>query len=60
MTENLRYRPDDKPADGICSWRGPYFNRLAAPVAPLVNWVQNRGVFRWRLEAQWRLNGVEE
>jgi Fe-S oxidoreductase len=28
----------------------PYFNRLASPVAPLVNWVQSRRSFRWLLE----------
>src|SRR5437868_3617756 len=28
----------------------PYFNRLASPFAPVVNWVQESRVFRWLLE----------
>src|SRR5262249_44221250 len=28
----------------------PYFNRLAAPIAPVVNWVQESRVFRWLME----------
>ncbi|MFO0877386.1 MAG: FAD-linked oxidase C-terminal domain-containing protein [Gemmataceae bacterium] len=28
----------------------PWFNRLAAPLAPVVNWVQTRRVSRWLLE----------
>jgi FAD/FMN-containing dehydrogenase/Fe-S oxidoreductase len=28
----------------------PYFNRLGAPLAPLVNWMQSRGLSRWLLD----------
>jgi Fe-S oxidoreductase len=44
------YRGRARPLGHLFVAGVPWFNRYAAPVAPLVNWVQGRGAFRWLLE----------
>ncbi len=44
------YRGRPRPLGHLLMAGLPYFNRLAAPFAPLVNWMQQRGAFRWLLE----------
>lgn len=44
------YRGRTRPLEHLLVAGVPWFNRLAAPVAPLVNWVQTRRVSRWLLE----------
>jgi FAD/FMN-containing dehydrogenase/Fe-S oxidoreductase len=44
------YRGRTRPLEHLLVAGVPYFNRLAAPLAPLVNWVQTRRVSRWLLE----------
>jgi Fe-S oxidoreductase len=45
------YRGRARPLGHLFVAGVPWFNRLASPLAPLVNWVQNRRSFRWLLEA---------
>lgn len=45
------YRGRVRPLEHLLVAGVPWFNRLAAPVAPLVNWVQSRRLTRWALEA---------
>jgi Fe-S oxidoreductase len=44
------YRSRPRPLGHLMMAGLPYFNRIAARFAPLVNWVQQRGTFRWLLE----------
>jgi FAD/FMN-containing dehydrogenase/Fe-S oxidoreductase len=44
------YRGRPRPLGHLLMAGLPYFNRVAAPFAPLVNWVQGRRAFRWLLE----------
>src|SRR5262245_20623361 len=44
------YRGRPRPLEHLFVAGLPWFNRLAAPAAPLVNWVQTSGGFRWLLE----------
>ncbi len=50
------YRGRVRPLEHLLVASIPWLNRLAAPLAPLVNWLQNRGVSRWLLE---RLAGLD-
>jgi len=47
---NLHYAGRPRPLGHLLMVALPWLNRLAAPVAPLANWVQERGVVRWLLE----------
>ncbi|MFO0842544.1 MAG: FAD-linked oxidase C-terminal domain-containing protein [Gemmataceae bacterium] len=44
------YRERARPLEHLIVAGVPWFNRLAAPLAPLVNWAQTRRVTRWLLE----------
>jgi FAD/FMN-containing dehydrogenase/Fe-S oxidoreductase len=44
------YQGRSRPLEHLFVAAVPFLNRLGAPVAPLVNWLQNRGVSRWLLE----------
>jgi FAD/FMN-containing dehydrogenase/Fe-S oxidoreductase len=44
------YRGRPRPLGHLMMAGLPYFNRVAAPFARLVNWVQDRRMFRWLLE----------
>jgi FAD/FMN-containing dehydrogenase/Fe-S oxidoreductase len=44
------YRGRPRPLGHLFMAGLPYFNRVAARFAPLVNWVQQRRAFRWLLE----------
>ena len=46
----LRYQGRPRPLGHLFVAGVPYVNRLAAPLAGLVNWVQNRQATRWLLE----------
>ncbi len=47
---HLHYGGRPRPLGHLLMVALPWLNRLSAPVAPLVNWVQNRSLFRWLLE----------
>jgi FAD/FMN-containing dehydrogenase/Fe-S oxidoreductase len=47
---HLYYRDRPRPLSHRLIARLPQFNRLAAPLAPLVNWLQQRGLLRWLME----------
>src|SRR5262249_50567489 len=44
------YRGKPRPLGHLLMAALPYLNRLGAPFAPLVNWVQGRRLTRWLLE----------
>lgn len=44
------YRGRTRPLEHLLVASIPYFHRLAAPLAPLVNWLQSRRATRWLLE----------
>ncbi len=46
----LYYQKHPRPLGHLLVAHLPTFNRLAAPLAPLVNFVQNRRLFKWALE----------
>lgn len=50
------YQGRARPLEHLLVAGIPYFNRFAAPLAPVVNWVQNRGVTRWLME---KLGGID-
>lgn len=45
------YRGKTRPLEHLLVAGVPYFNRLAAPFAPVVNWAQSSRFARWLLEA---------
>jgi Fe-S oxidoreductase len=47
---HLKYDGRPRPLGDRLAAGVPHFNRLAAPFAPLVNWVQSRRLTRWLLE----------
>jgi Fe-S oxidoreductase len=50
------YRGRPRPLGHLVMAALPRLNRLGAPFAPLVNWTQQRGLFRWLLE---RFTGID-
>jgi Fe-S oxidoreductase len=46
----LYYRGRPRPLEHLLVAGVPLMHRLMAPVAPLFNWVQGTGLFRWLLE----------
>jgi Fe-S oxidoreductase len=46
----LHYRGRTRPLGHYLLAHLPRLNRLAAPFAPALNWLQNRGLLRWLLE----------
>jgi Fe-S oxidoreductase len=45
----LYYQHRPRPLGHLLMAGLPWFNRLASPLAPLVNWAQRRRLFRWLL-----------
>ncbi|HZY88148.1 MAG TPA: FAD-linked oxidase C-terminal domain-containing protein, partial [Gemmataceae bacterium] len=46
----FRYAGRLRPLSHLLMAALPRLNRLAAPLAPVVNWLQSRGMLRWALE----------
>jgi len=53
----LYYQKHRRPLGHLLMAGLPAFNRLAAPLAPLVNWAQHRKLFRWVLET---VGGIDQ
>ncbi len=52
----LYYRDRSRPLGHVLMAHLPQLNRLAAPFAPVVNWLQQRRLLRWLLE---KLGGID-